>query len=168
MEVNWPNLFSGFASAVLGALVSIAIPLVAHLYAKRVTNRTPPNAMVPPLAARISRWFGSFELSNARQFKVRYGSTFFHPNIDFSVSVDWQPRGNKLLDRSDPFVSLVLPGVKTPERHDKVTVGWTRVFSFQEETLRLTLSEFTDGCVFQLRSLGTIESAAVLAAPAAH
>src|SRR5512139_570551 len=126
MDLN--SLMQGFAGSLLGALVSIAIPLVAHWYATRIANRTPLNASLPPIAAGITRALATFEVGRFNVFRVAYREAYTHPQIDFTVAVGSTPRSENMFASSDTFVNLILPGVVAAERHEKVEVGWTRVF----------------------------------------
>lgn len=148
------NLMQGFAGALLGALVSIAIPLVAHWYATRVANRTSPNATLPQVAAEITKAFTTFEVGRFNVFTVAFREAYSHPHIDFTVAVGSTPRSENVFASSDTFVSLILPGVAAAERHEKVEVGWTRVFRHGGSSYRLTLMKVRDKLTFQLRSLG--------------
>jgi len=158
--MNWDNLLQGFAGSMLGALVSIAIPLVGHYYATKVVNRTPSNAPIPPFAANISRWLGAFAVEGAKQFVIGFNETYADPNVDFSVSVGSIPRGDGFFAGSDPYVSVVVPSVVTAERHENVSVGWTRVFSHESITYRLTLTRITNKFTFQLRAIPPLATVA--------
>jgi hypothetical protein len=142
----------GFAGSLLGAIVTIAVPVFGHFYARRIAISTPPTAPLPQVASAITRVLNAFEISEARRFTVKHNHAYSHPHVDLQVGFGSCPRGDGFFAPEERYINLVLPGMTQPERHTKLEAGWTRVFPHEGFTHRLTLVSCSNmDLTFELR-----------------